>query len=1170
VSAGLSERSFEDYICDWLVADGGYREFKIGTATPSLDVVAGLDVDDVFGFLFDTQPDEWAQLCVRHGSEPTARKGFLHRLVSELAKRGTVDVLRHGVEDLGINIRLAFPQPAHELTPEVVARYEANRLTVIRQLPYKEGSDETIDLGLFVNGIPTATAELKNQVTGQNVDEAVKQYRRRDPGTPFTSRLGMVHFAVDTERVMMTTHLDGDDTEFLPFNQGHDGGKGNPPNPDGHTTAYLWEQAWSRDNWMDLLFRYVHQEKSTVDNPRGRVIFPRFHQWDAVSQLEADCKANGAGSNYLVQHSTGSGKSNTIAWLCHRLHSLHRDDDTKVFDKVIVITDRIVLDEQLQETIYQFEHAHGLVQKIDRDSKQLAEALTGHTARIIITTLQKFPFILDKVSELGDRSYAIVADEAHSSQSGESAKALRIALGHEDKNDDEDEDDVSDPIEAALVAAATARGRQPNLSYFAFTGTPKNQTLELFGNQRPDGKYEAFHLYPMRQAIEEGFILDVLANYTTYNTYSKFRKTIEDDPELETAKANQALKTYLTLHPTQLSQKAQIITSHFQTVVQPKIGGRAKAMVVCDSRIHALKTCRALRSALAEAGKEDATKGNVSVLVAFSGTLEDDDGEWTETKANGLPESQTVKAFDTDDYKILVVAEKFQTGFNQSLLQAMYVDKPLSGHRAVQTLSRLNRIHRGKDGTFVLDFVNDAETIQDAYQEYYDRTISPPTSPNLMYDARSELQPFGVLRDDEIEEVVSLIYSAPGDLHKKAHAALKPALDRYSELDEDDQERFRKCVTEFVRLYAYLSQLVSFIDTGMERYHTYLRALKGFLRGAPGDAIDVSEKVTLTHLRNQKISEGAIGLKKGEVEVPPVKPGRTDVFDPDYERLSRIIATLNDRFALKLGESDRLHIESIIEDLVSDETLQNQAAANPIENFKIAFEQAFQAAAVQRLTKNEELTAKLLDDPNFLETVTEAFLGPTQGRMTVARQERIGITELLERGEDKWLEYKATFRTAAETGEIIKPLETASLKAIAGFLNSYEGGTLLIGVTNDGTVHGLNSDFASLHKEGKEDTDRFTLHVNQAIVNFVGTAAAVFVSIQMHNIDGLYVARVHVRPCGHPVWAQVPAERHGQRITEECFYVRLNGQTQPFDDPEQIELFISGRWPDRKPDNQEP
>ncbi len=1149
MSGGLSERSFEDHICDWLVAEGGYQEVKVGTATPSLDVAAGLDVDDVFGFLFDTQPDEWAELCVRHGSEPTARKGFLQRLVGELAKRGTVDVLRHGVEDLGVNMRLAFPQPAHGLIGEVVARYESNRLTVIRQLPYKEGSDETIDLGLFVNGIPVATAELKNQVTGQNVDDAVKQYRRRDPGTPITSRPGVVHFAVDTERVMMTTRLAGNDTEFLPFNQGHAGGAGNPPNPAGHTTAYLWEQVWSRDNWMDLLFRYVHTEK-----PTGRVIFPRFHQWDTVRRLEADCVDHGVGENYLVQHSTGSGKSNTIAWLCHRLHSLHRDDDTKVFDKVIVITDRIVLDRQLQDTIYQFEHAHGLVQKIDRDSNQLAEAIAGRTARIIITTLQKFPFVLDKVAELEDRTYAIVVDEAHSSQTGESAKAVHEALGAVD------EIDSGDPVEDALLAAAAARGRQPNLSYFAFTGTPKNQTLELFGHQRPDGKYEAFHLYPMRQAIEEGFILDVLANYATYDTYFKIQKAIEDDPELETAKANRALKKYLVLHPTQLAQKAEIITSHFLTVVQPKIGGRAKAMVACDSRLQALRTFKALRSALNDAGQAD-----VGVLVAFSGALIDD-GEWTETKANGLPESQTVNAFDTDEYKILVVAEKFQTGFDQPLLQAMYVDKALSRHHAVQTLSRLNRIHPGKDETFVLDFVNDAEVIQDAYQEYYDKTVSPAADPNLMYDALGGLDPFGVLRDDEVEQVVELIVSGNGDLHKKVHAVLKLAIDRYEELDEDDQERFRKGVAEFIRLYAYLSQVVSFVDTRMERHQLYLRALKGFLRSDPGEAIDMSEKVLLTHLRQQKISEGSISLDPVVVEIPAVGPHGIDVFNPDHERLSRIIEMLNDRFALRLGESDRLHIESIVEVMVDNETLQNQAAVNTLENFRIVFEEAFKRAAVKRLSANEELTTRFLDDPEFLESVTEAFLGPTQGRMTVARQERIEITELLERGEDKWLEYKATFRTAGETGEVVNALETASIKTVAGFLNSYEGGTLLIGVADDGSVHGLDSDFASLHKEGKEDTDRFTRHVNQAIVNAVGKAAATFVSIQMHNVNGKHLARVHVRPCTHPVRAKVSAERDGQRIKEERFYVRLNGQTEPFNDPEQIELFISGRWPDRQPE----
>ena len=1149
MSGGLSERAFEDHICSSLVTDGGYTSVKVGTDTEEFDPVLGLDLSDLFGFITDTQAEEWAELCLRHGSENTAKKKFAERLAKQLDRLGTVDVLRHGVTDLGVQVRLAFPKPSHGLTPEVAARYGANRVVVMRQLPYNPASNETIDLGLLVNGIPVATAELKNQLTDQNVSDAVKQYRDRDPKPAVVSRPGMVHFAVDTEKVMMTTRLDSEGTRFLPFNRGCDGGPGNPPNLDGHSTSYLWEQVWARDNWMDLLFRFIHIEKAEGSGP-GTVIFPRFHQWDAVRSIEAACLTNGPGENYLVQHSAGSGKSNTIAWLCHRLYSLHQSDDNKVFDKVIVITDRVVLDRQLQDTIYQFEHAHGVVQKIDDNSAQLAEALKGQTAKIIITTLQKFPFVLDKVAELKDRSYAIVVDEAHSSQSGESAKAVRKALGESDI------EESGDPVEDALLREATARGRQPNLSYFAFTATPKNRTLELFGRPRDGGLFEAFHLYPMRQAIEEGFILDVLANYTTYDTYFKIQKDIEDDPEFETSQATRALARYVTLHPENQTQKAEIVAKHFCHVVKSKIAGQAKAMVVCSSRLHAIRFFKALRKALRDDGRSD-----IGVLVAFSGTLTDDDGEWTETKANSFPESQTAERFDTDEYRIMVVAEKFQTGFDQPLLQAMYVDKPLKRQNAVQTLSRLNRIHKGKDECFVLDFFNDAETIEEAFQDYYDRTIAPKSDPNLMYDARHAIDPFGVLDASDIEKVVELIIAKQGDVHKKVHAAIKPTLDRYTGLEDDDPELFRKAMNEYLRLYGYLSQAVSFVDTQMERDFIFLAALKGFLRPETGDSIDVSEKVILTHLRQQKTSEGSIGLGAGQRELPPVDIGSLDVFDPDHDRLSRIIERLNERYGLNLVTGDRLHLEAIISDLIPDEHLQDQAAANTPENFKIVFDEAFKKQAVERLLSNKELTTRLLDDEDFLEAVTAAFQDRAQGQLAVARQERVPIGELLAKGENKWVEYKSTLRTAEDGGQLVPGLETACLKTVAGYLNSFEGGTLLIGVSDDGSVHGLASDFASLHKEGKGDADRFVLHLDQLIINAVGKAAAAMVSIQLHNVDGKNLSRVHVKPSAHPVTATVKLSRQGQMETVEKFYARFNGRTDPIEDPEQLGQYIASRWP---------
>ena len=566
----------------------------------------------------------------------------------------------------------------------------------------------------------------------------------------------------------MTTKLAGTSTRFLPFNLGHEGGAGNPPNPAGHRTSYLWEKVWARDAWMDLLARFIHVERPTQGSVAAKkaaemVIFPRYHQWDAVLKLEADAKANGAGQNYLIEHSAGSGKSNTIAWSAHRLSNLHDANNTKVFDKVIVITDRVILDRQLQETIYQFEHARGVVVKIDKDSNQLAEALAGEQARIIITTLQKFPIVQSKVESLPDRRYAVIVDEAHSSQTGEAAKDLRMVLGATDEQEltaAEAEDagfiaEAIDPVEEALAKAIGARGRQKNLSFLAFTATPKARTLEMFGQriETPDGpRYSPFHLYSMRQAIDEGFIIDVLANYTTYQTLWRIEKTVADDPAYEAPKARRAIAQFVSLHPYNLAQKAQIIVEHFRQHTASKIGGKAKAMVVTSSRLHAVRYKQAIDAYIAKMKYLD-----LAALVAFSGKVIDDKGfTYTETQMNGVPESQTAEEFGGDGYQVLIVAEKFQTGFDQPLLHTMYVDKVLMGLAAVQTLSRLNRIHPLKDSTFVLDFRNDAEEIVKAFEPYYGQTVAPPTDPNLLWDTRSQLDQYDMLRTEEIEATVEL------------------------------------------------------------------------------------------------------------------------------------------------------------------------------------------------------------------------------------------------------------------------------------------------------------------------------------------------------------------------------------------------------------------------------
>ncbi len=975
-----------------------------------------------------------------------------------------------------------------------------------------------------------------------------------------------MHFAADTERVMMTTRLAGAATRFLPFNLGAAGGAGNPPNPNGHRTAYLWEPVSQRDAWLDVLARFVHVEpapKGSKQEPA--VIFLRLHQWDAVLALEHHARVHGSGQRYLVEHSAGSGKSNTIAWLVHRLSSLHHDRDVKVFDKVIVITDRLVLDRQLQDTIYQFEHAHGVVAKIDEDSAQLAEALAGERARIVITTLQKFLFILDKVGPAGERRYAVIIDEAHSSQTGEAAKDLRLAIGATEEQEltvaeAEDMGLVAvpvDPVEEALARAVAARGMPANLSFFAFTATPKAKTLEHFGTRNPaTSKFEAFHLYPMRQAIEEGFILDVLASYVTYETYWRIEKAVADDPKYEAPKARRAIARFVGLHEVNLAQKAEIIVEHYRTHVAHRIDGRAKAMVVTSSRLAAVRYKLALDAYVAAHGY-----GDVRVLVAFSGTVGDGGLDWTEAKMNGFPDSQTAPRFN-DEGHILVVAEKYQTGFDQPLLYAMYVDKTLTGLAAVQTLSRLNRICDGKDGTFVLDFRNDAQNIARAFEPWYGQTVAPPTDPNLLYDTRAALDPFGVLWVDEVERVTALLLTMTSAKdHARIHAALQPAIDRFHALDEIDRDGFRDALDRFVRTYAFLSQLVGFGDTKLERGYVFCRALGSFLRRDPGSRLDLGAEVELTHLRHEITFEGSVALGADVGEVRTIFDGAGPRTEPDEEPLSRIIATLNERYGLKLTEADRLHFDGIASSLVADETLQQQAAANSLDNFRIAFEKQFEAAVVQRLADSEELTYRILDDDDFRADVLAAYLPLIYGQAKVAYQEHCPVGELLLRGEDAHLEYKSTFRWDLASASVSNMVETAVLKTVAAFLNSPEGGTLLIGVADDGSVLGLEPDYLALHKEGKDDRDRLQLALTQAVLDSVGAAAAANVTTQIQSISGRDLCRVHVKPSGFPVRSMVTiVDKHGQHEKKQMFYVRMNNGTRSIDDESEIQRFIAGRW----------
>ncbi len=993
-----SEALFEEAITQHLVDVGGYGVCKWGTRpewAADFDAGKGIDTAELFAFLEATQATSWTTLVKAHGgSVENSKKKFLQRLADELDDRGTVDVLRHGLMDQNVHIRLAYFKPAHGLTPELVERYKANRLTVTRQLPYEPGAFKTLDLCLFVNGLPVATAELKNELTGQGLDQATKQYRTdRDPKNVTLGRRAMVHFAVDPLRVSMTTKLAGQATRFLPFNIGADGGAGNPVNPNGHRTAYLWERVWAREPWMDLLARFINVERPSKGLAAAKkaaevVIFPRHHQWDAVLKMEADARARGTGQSYLIQHSAGSGKSNTIAWTAHRLSSLHDEHDTKVFDKVIVITDRVILDRQLQDTIYQFEHAHGVVVKIDENSQQLANALIGQQARIIITTLQKFPFILDKIEGMPTRRYAVIVDEAHSSQTGEAAKELRVALGATDEQEltvAEAEDAgfvavAEDPVEEALAKAAGARGKQQNLSFFAFTATPKQRTLELFGSLNSEtGKFEPFHLYSMRQAIDEGFILDVLTNYTTYRTYWRIEKSVQDDPAYETKKAQRAIARFVSLHPYNLAQKAEVIVEHFRQHTMAKIGGTAKAMVVTSSRLHAVRYKQSIDKYIKEKGYTD-----VAALVAFSGKVLADGGQFTEPGMNKFPESQTAERFGSSDYEVMIVAEKFQTGFDQPLLHTMYVDKVLVGLAAVQTLSRLNRIHPLKADTFVLDFRNDGEEIQKAFEPYYGKTEASATDPNVLWDTRHRLDPFDVLRPAEIEATVALLLtiSDPKD-HGKVYAFLDPALERFGAMNEEDQFDFKDALDKFVRTYSFVSQIVSFQNTTLERDYRYCRALAAYIRNsATVERLDLGSEVELTHLRTEITYEGSIALSAKTGEVKGITGGgKGTQHELELESLSRIVEVLNEHFGMDLGESDQLLFDQFEQTWAEDKDLINQAQNNSMENFRLVFNPKFINTIVTRMDANEEIFKKILDDSEFQEKMADFFVRKVYARL---------------------------------------------------------------------------------------------------------------------------------------------------------------------------------------------
>ena len=990
------EKRFEADIEHFLLTKGGYTKGDMST----YDREKAIDMPKLIEFIKTTQPKQWERYKRNYRDE--AEKKLYKRFNEEVEAHGLLHVIRHGINDRGVRLKVAYFKPESTLNQDVIDKYNANILTCTRQFKYSTENENSIDMVLSLNGIPIVALELKNQLTGQSIQNAKTQfmYDRNPKEKCFhLNKRFLVYFAVDLYEVEMTTQLKGKNTFFLPFNQGtggagNVGGAGNPENPNGYATSYLWEKVLTKDSLMDILQRYMHlevEEKTVIKNGREvkkrseKLIFPRYHQLDVVSRLLVDAKTNGSGHNYLVQHSAGSGKSNSIAWLAYGLANLHDKDNNNVFDSIIVISDRRVLDSQLQDTISSFDHTKGLVETIGegKTSKDLLKAINDGK-KIIVTTLQKFPVIYEDVDDVTGKRFAVIADEAHQSQTGSSALKMKSALADteealreyaeiEGRLEEEREDG-----EDKLVKELLAHGQHKNISFFAFTATPKQKTLEMFGKRQFDGTFKAHHIYSMKQAIEEGFILDVLKNYTTYKTCYKIAKDTEDNPELPSSKATRTIKRYATLHPYNLQQKTAIMVEQFREVTKHKIGGRAKAMVVTSSRLHAVRYYHQFKRYIEMMGYDD-----LEILVAFSGVDPDGGTDYTEEMINKRKDGTTIKEkqlpaeFASDDFNMLIVAEKYQTGFDEPLLHTMFVDKPLQGVKAVQTLSRLNRIYPGKEDTFILDFVNSKEDIEEAFKPYYEATIlDEEINVNLIYDTQIHLRKMMVYTDEDIEKFVEIYYKegeqTATDLGKMA-SILKPVVDRYTGLEEDDRYEFKKMLNNFTRWYSYIIQIVRMYDKELHKEYVFASYLQKLLPKAIEENVDLEGKLKLEFYKLEETFKGKITLDPTEEDETLKNPKNVNVDDrkEEDELLEVIIERINERFKGIFTETDRVIVETLYAKAVKkDNKLGEYAKNNDAKVFEESiFPEIFKRIAQESYMESIEGFTKLFEDKTFYETV---------------------------------------------------------------------------------------------------------------------------------------------------------------------------------------------------------
>jgi type I restriction enzyme R subunit len=961
MSVSPTEKRFEEHIEAHLTSIG-YSSTHFNSYDRGLCLIR----DQVIDFIRTTQPEKWDRLQEIHGLDVESK--VLRRISSEVAQRGVIHALRSPVIDSGQYLNLCCFEPKSDLNPDHRKLYDANRFTVVRQLHYSSQNENSIDMVLFLNGLPILTMELKNQLTGQNIKHSENQYRfDRDPKEPLLGfKRCLVHFCVDNNKVSMTTRLSGTKTFFLPYNRGLE----NPPVENGYRTEYLWKEILTPPSLLDIIENFVHlaTEKEYFFNEKTRkidtktkdiLIFPRFHQLDLIRRFRQTLKADGVGNNYLVQHTTGSGKSYSIGWLAHTLTSLYRrkGDTERLFDTIVVVTDREVLDDQLGSLIRSLQQTDGVVYTTrDGGSAKLKDYLE-EGKDIVVTTIQKFPFISQTIAALRGRTFAVIIDEVHSSQSGELSKELKAALSK-----GEDDDDAFD-YEEMLRREIASRGRQDHISFFGFTGTPKEKTLELFGTKTPEGTFVPFDIYSMYQSIHEGFTLDVLQNYTTYKRYFKLKQTKEGDVEIPTGKGKRELVRFVDAHEMTIRNKVQIMLNHWIDKGSKEIQGRSRGMIVTQSRKHCVWYFKEVNRQLEERGLKYRS------LVGFSGEVAVDGDKYTEEGCNKTVghDGNVPLGLKNPQFRLLIVANKFQTGFDEPLVQSMYVDKKLGGVQCVQTLSRLNRTTSGKTQTFVLDFVNEPEEIRDSFQRFYQSTIlEGETDLNRLYDSQREIYEFHLYTKEDVNRFCKVFYDPNRD-EGSLHPILDHVVDKFRAIEEEEKrEDYRSRIQAYIRMYGYLSQIINFEDIELEKTFVFLKFLNKKLPKRDVERFDISDTIDLDSLRIQKIHEHIGELQPDDTIIEPPKFGTSGVQESEVDLLSEIIAQVNTKYGVNLTEDDRIDLSRLRRRLVENPEVEKYMNGdNTDDNKKMYFKQMFEGMMVDFINERFEFYKKMEDNPSM-------------------------------------------------------------------------------------------------------------------------------------------------------------------------------------------------------------